>query len=134
VIKWTSLPFKVGGKKNLIAICIPILVWITILLLWGVGWFILSVIVLGVSILPYFMPTTYILTKEDIYVNSLFAKQRKKWEYFKTFYVDHNGIFLSPFDKPSRLENYRGLYVRFHKNRDEVLQFVKTTMGQTDEK
>jgi len=134
VIKWTSIPFKLGGKRNLIAILIPVLVWAVVFIFWGIGWFILAVILVGTSIMPYFFPTSYTLTQDEIFINSFFVKQRKKWKYFKTFYVDNNGIFLSPFNKPRRLENYRGLFIRFHKNKDEVVQFVKKAMEKAFEK
>ena len=40
------------------------------------------------------------------------------------YYVDKSGVLLSPFIRPSRLENFRGLYVRFAGNKDEVMRIV----------
>jgi hypothetical protein len=34
-------------------------------------------------------------------------------------------VLLSPFAEPSRLENFRGLYVMFEGNRDAVTKFVQ---------
>ncbi|MCK4232962.1 hypothetical protein KAU34_05330 [candidate division WOR-3 bacterium] len=128
MLEWTSIPFKIGGKRNIIAIVIPVVMWITILLFWGIGWFIISLILVGGSILPYFLPTRYILSKDGIVIYSFFTRQKKKWKDYRSFYVDKNGVFLSPFKKPTRLENFRGVYIRFHKNKEEVVALVKKMM------
>ena len=128
MIKWTSIPFRLGGGRNIIAISIPLLVWIIVFIFWGPGWFIISFILVGGSILPYFLPTRYTLSEEGITVRSLFTRQKKRWNDYKRYYVDKHGIFLSPFEKPSRLENYRGMYIRFHKNKEDVIAFVKLKM------
>ena len=127
-MEWTSVPFKLGGIRNIIAIAVPTIVWLIIYLFWGIGWLILSIVLVGGSILPYFLPTTYILTEKDIIVKTIFSHQKKRWIDFGSFYVDKNGVLLSPFNKPSRLENYRGLYVRFHKNNREVVEFIEKVM------
>lgn len=132
MIEWTSIPFKIGGKRNIIAIAVPIIVWAIILVFWGVGWFILSLILVGGSILPYFLPTRYVLTKDGVAVNSFFTKQKKRWKDYKSFYVDENGVFLSPFRKPTRLENFRGIYIHFHKNKDEVVEFIRNMMEKVN--
>lgn len=134
MIKWISLPFKIGGRRNIIAIVVPVVIWVIIFLFWGAGWFILSLVLVGGSILPYFLPTKYKITKDGIVVNSLFTKQKKRWEYYRSFYVDKNGVFLSPFRKPTRLENFRGIYIRFHKNKDDVVEFIRNMMERVDEK
>ena len=63
-------------------------------------------------------------------VKSLFTRQEKGWKNYKSFYVDKNGILLSPFKKPSRLENFRGVYIRFHKNKEDVINFVRDMMEE----
>jgi hypothetical protein len=128
MIQWTSVPFRLGGKRNIIAIAIPLLVWGIVYIFWGPGWFLISFLLIGGSILPYFLPTHYTLSEDGIVVRSLFTRQKKRWNDYKSFSVDKNGIFLSPFAKPSRLENYRGMYIRFHKNREDVIEFVKLKM------
>jgi hypothetical protein len=134
MITWTSLPFRIGGKRNIIAIAVPVAVWIVVLVFWGLWWFIVSLILIGGSILPYFLPTTYVLSKKGISVRSPFTRQNKKWGDYKSFSVDKHGVFLSPFSKPSRLENFRGIYLRFHRNRDEVVSFVKEKLEGEDER
>ena len=52
---------------------------------------------------------------------------------FRSFYTDKNGVLLSPFIAPSRLENFRGLYITFDNNRDAVLDFVKEHVISPDD-
>ncbi len=132
MITWTSLPFRIGGKKNIIAIAVPVAVWVIVLVFWGLWWFVISLILVGGSILPYFLPTKYMLSEKGISVRSFFTRQNKKWGDYKSFSIDTHGVFLSPFNKPSRLENFRGIYLRFHKNRDEVVAFVKRMIAGED--
>ena len=50
----------------------------------------------------------------------------KPWSDFRSFYADRNGVLLSPFARPSRLENFRGVYVRFgDSKRHEILDFIQ---------
>lgn len=134
MIEWTSLPFRTGGKRNIIAIAVPLAVWIIVLVFWGVWWFFVSLVLIGGSILPYFLPTRYALSEKGISVRSIFTRQNRKWGDYKSFYVDQHGVFLSPFRKPSRLENFRGIYLRFHRNGDAVVAFVKEKLECEDER
>ncbi len=62
----------------------------------------------------------------------MFRKQSRKWDSFKTYYPDKNGIFLSPFAHKTRLENFRGLYIRLKENRKEVLDFIKQKIDKSN--
>lgn len=73
----------------------------------------------------YFFPTRYELTKDKIKVKYLLTKVEKDLKIYRSYYPDKNGVLLSPFARPSRLENFRGLYMRYHDNKEEVDSFVK---------
>ena len=85
----------------------------------------LSAIVVICSLYRYFVPFRYELYQHELVVTAPFYRLTKSWDAFRSFYVDNNGVLLSPFAKPSRLENFRGVYVRFGANRSEVLDFIK---------
>ncbi|OGC94971.1 MAG: hypothetical protein A2142_06805 [candidate division Zixibacteria bacterium RBG_16_48_11] len=100
---------------------------------WGLLF--LAILILTGSLSPYFFPTKYELTQEQVKVNFLAVKKNKAWSEFRSYYPDKNGVFISPFARPSRLENYRGLYLRYQGNKEEVLNFVKSKIAyqpQTD--
>jgi len=86
----------------------------------------LSVIILFGSLSSFFLPVRYEFYADHLKIRKLFRTVSKDWNEFRSFYVDKNGVLLSPFDKPSRLENFRGVYVRFGQIApEEVIEFIK---------
>lgn len=85
----------------------------------------LSTIFVTGSLYRYFVPFRYELYDHQLVVTGPLYRLTKSWDTFRSFYVDKNGVLLSPFAKPSRLENFRGVYVRFGPNRSEVLDFIR---------
>lgn len=125
MITWTVHPIKRNWKVSvsviffLMSLCVSIYISFD-----SLAYLFLSAIILFVSLTPFFLPTTYYFQDDLILVKSSFRKFSKDWSFFKSFYADKNGVLLSPFSSPSRLENFRGIYVRFNKNRSEVLDFI----------
>lgn len=89
-------------------------------------WFaIFAMVVLMLSLAKFYFPTHYRLSSEGVFIKTTTQKIHKPWSQFRSSYADKNGILLSPFPEPSRMENFRGLFVMFWNNRDEVTAFVK---------
>lgn len=86
---------------------------------------ILSLIVLFASLAKFYMPTGYTLTEKEVIVKTTTQTLKKEWSLYRSCWPDKNGILLSPFVAQSRLENFRGLYLIFGENREEVIEFVK---------
>ena len=85
----------------------------------------LSAIFVTGSLYRYLLPFRYELHEHELVVTAPLYRLTKSWDTFRSFYVDNHGVLLSPFTKPSRLENFRGVYVRFGENRSDVLDFIK---------
>jgi len=125
MVVWTVHPIKRNWKVSvsviffLLALCVSIYISFH-----SLAYLLISVIILFGSLIPFFLPTTYSLQDDCITVKSLFRRFSKDWVAFRSFYPDRNGVLLSPFSFPSRLENFRGLYVRFNENGSEVLDFI----------
>ena len=85
----------------------------------------LALIILAASLWRYFIPLRYAFYGDRLVVRSPFHQLRRPWSDFRSFYVDRNGVLLSPFIKRSRLENFRGVYVRFGENQAEVIDFIE---------
>lgn len=120
-------------KKNILITILVILflfvVWLVVYLatfsLFLTG---LSVVIMLASLSSFFLPTRYELNQEKVKIRFFLTMREREWSAFRSFYVDKNGVLLSPFAKPSRLENFRGIYVRFNRNKDQVVEFVKSKM------
>lgn len=126
ILVWTTLPLTRNWKKSA-----AVILFLSILFLLVYYWihsvvfvFIIMLMMIG-SLSGFFFPTEYELNSKGVIVKSLFVKNEKPWSHFRSFYPDKNGILLSPFPRPSRLENFRGLYIRFENNRDQVIEYVK---------
>ena len=90
---------------------------VAVLLVWG-------------QVAGFFLPTRYELTDEKVNVQGLVTRREKKWSEFRSYYVDPNGLLLSPCVGRSRLERFRGVSLQFHGNRDEVVSFVERRMDR----
>jgi hypothetical protein len=86
---------------------------------------VLAFLVMTGSLASFYFPTRYKLTEDEIVVKTKMQTLVKKWSQYRTFYADKNGVLLSPFVRRSRLENFRGIYIKFWYNKDEVVAFVK---------
>ena len=131
VIRWATHPVKRNTKISILVILFLLVVWFLVYLTtFSPLLTILSVVIMLGSLSPFFLPTYYELDDEKIKVKFFFNTKEKEWNMFRSFYVDKNGVLLSPFERPSRLENFRGLYIRFNQNENEVVDFVKSKIAR----
>lgn len=125
-LKWTCHPLK-RNKLRSIGVCVLLSI-IATLVYYGtnsLGFTILGVVILFASLAKFFFPTGYTLDEKGVTIKTMTQTLTKEWSIYRTFYVDKNGVLLSPFAAPSRLENFRGLYVMFEGNRDAVVKFIE---------
>ncbi|MEC7227727.1 MAG: hypothetical protein VXW00_12715, partial [Candidatus Latescibacterota bacterium] len=57
--------------------------------------------------------------------NHLGRKSQRAWADFRRVDARSNGLFLSPFARPSRLDSFRGLFLPFHGKGDQVIYYVQ---------
>jgi hypothetical protein len=130
-LEWTAHPVKrrplLSAAVTLFILLLAILVQtMTSSTLFGV----LALVVLMASLTKFYFPTSYKLGDRHVIVKTTLQTLTKDWSIYRSCYPDRNGILLSPFPEPSRLENFRGLYLMFSENKDEVTAFVKAHIGQ----
>lgn len=130
VLQWTTHP----ARRNLLKTA---LVTLFITLVSVIAWYatetfgfgLLALVVLTLSTARYFVPTTYRLSDRRIMIKTMTQTIYKDWSVYRSFYPDKSGVLLSPFVEPSRLENFRGVYLMFEDNRQEVVDFIRTRIG-----
>ncbi len=125
LLKWTTQPMKNRPVAAVlvsifILVCAMLVYYATMSRMFG-G---LAALVLVLSLSKFYLPTVFTLTDRSVSIKSATQTIRKGWEQFRSFYPDKNGVQLSPFAEPSRLENFRGIYLIFDNNRDEVIRIV----------
>jgi len=79
-----------------------------------------AVIVLGSSIEAFF-PVKYRLDDTGASRKVGFAETAMLWEDVKRVEVSERAVRLSPLEKPTRLDAFRGVSLRFSSNREAVL-------------
>ena len=133
VLKWRSHPFRRKILTSFLVILCLLAVWISVYFTtFSVLMTVVSVVILLGALSPFFLPTDYELTSDKIKVRFFFSQREKEWSFYRSFYVDKNGVLLSPFEKPSRLENFRGMYIRFDQNKDQVVKFVSSKIKKDE--
>ncbi len=125
LLRWRSVPARRSARTTALVVLAIIGVPAVLFIWYGPFFGLLGIVILGGSLLSFFLPTDYILTDSSVLRHYLGITQKRKWSEFRSFYPDKNGVLLSPFVRPSRLENFRGLYLRFESNRDKVLAIVQ---------
>ena len=90
-------------------------------------WFygLVSLLVLTASLVRYFFPTHYALDAEGVECTLLGFVRRYAWTRFRRVDAHRDGVFLGPLPRPTRLDSFRGVFLRFHQNREEVVYFVR---------
>lgn len=90
----------------------------------------LSACILIGPLYTYFLPYNYYCELDTLTVSTCCSTTNRSWDTFRSSYVDNNGILLSPFSKPTRLENFRGIYVRFGKHPPkEIIDYIQTRIN-----
>ena len=125
-MQWTVHPIKKNWKVSAGVVLFLIILCAAIYFSFNSATFLLlSVAILVISLSPFFFPTTYTFQDDCIVVKSLLRRSSRQWDSFGSYYPDRNGVLLSPFPSPTRLENFRGVYIRFENNRSEVVEFIQ---------
>jgi len=82
------------------------------------------------SVSSFLLPTGYRLTRDAVEVRSLGVVRARPWSEMRRWEEDATGIFLSPFEKRSWLDAYRGVRLQLGGNRDQVVAFVQARVAR----
>ncbi len=131
VLEWVCHPLK---RKPLVATAVSIFITVVGVLIYRLtesqAFGVLACLVLFASLAKFYLPTRFRLSDKRISIKTTTQTINKNWSMFRSCYPDKNGILLSPFAEVSRLENFRGVYLIFSQNADEVTAFVKTRIAR----
>ena len=131
-LHWVSHPARLSARKLALLLVVVGATAVAVGLNTGsAAWSVLAAAVLLLSVHDFLLPTAYRLTADGVESRSLLRRRRKPWAALHSAHRDRHGVLLSPFSGPSRLEAFRGLYVRFHDNDNDVLAFVQAHVGGT---
>lgn len=125
-LRWRSHPVADDYPRSLLlvalVVAISVGVWISFD---GIGYALLTAGLLVGSLARYFAPTWYVGDEAGVSVRFLGWNRVVRWGDVRRVLAHRDGVFLSPFERPSRLDAYRGMFLRFAGNADEVVSFVE---------
>lgn len=85
--------------------------------------------VMTASLADFLFPVRFELTPDGAACKMLFKSAQINWSCVRRCYLDDSGVKLSPLAGVSRLEAFRGVYLRFNGNQQQVISAVKTLRG-----
>lgn len=125
-LEWTVHPVKrrpwVSVAVSAFVIAVVVLVRITTD---SPAFAVLAMVIMAASLAKFYFPTRYKLDAKGVTIKTTTQTLVKEWKLYRSCYPDKNGLLLSPFAEPSRLENFRGIYLMFQGNANEVTAFCR---------
>lgn len=119
-VRWTAWPLRDEGSRAVLKVLVLAAFIALFFLVFGqLGW--LSAVLLPVSLGKWLLPTTYELRPDAIAVRFLGVTTRAPWTRFRRYYPHTVGVHLSPFEAPSPLDPFRGMFLKLTGNREEVV-------------
>lgn len=126
ILDWVCHPARRNKTVTIaVSIFIAVIVAVVYYATFSVWFTILGFLILTGSLAGFYFPSHYQFTENKIIIKTTMQTLEKKWSQYRSYYSDKNGVLLSPFARPSRLENFRGIYIKFWYNKDEVMAIVK---------
>ncbi|MFC1524996.1 hypothetical protein ACFL5I_01265 [Planctomycetota bacterium] len=124
-LEWTVRLYQNWRKTAILVLVIILICALVYLSFHEILFVILAAIFLCGSVINFFFPIKYVFTDESIKVITPLTSKKRNWSTLKSYYIDKNGIFLSPFAGKSRLERFRGLYLIGARHNTEAIAFVR---------
>jgi hypothetical protein len=123
---WISHPAK---ERPVATVFVTLFILGTFYIVFSITGSAIMVLIAGLIFLmtlsTYFLPTTYTVDEKTVSIKFQFSVKKRNLLAFRTLYPGRRGVLLSPFLAPSRLENFRGFYLRYGKdNKTEVDRFL----------
>ncbi len=93
-----------------------------------------GILIFLLTLSTFYFPTTYTVDEKRVTIKYVFSAKSRNLTAFRSVYPGLRGILLSPFLAPSRLENFRGFYLRYgQNNKAEVDDFLRDLLEEEKE-
>ncbi len=130
LLSWTSHPFKEYPTMSLLLsifmILLAIGLWYLAVDVWEMPiFYYIGLFAFFFSLITYFIPTKYNIYNTKIEIYYWFIKVERSFADFGCYYSDKKGVMLSTFKRPRKLDPFRGLSLRFSRNKQEKEELMK---------
>lgn len=86
---------------------------------------VLALLVLFGSTMSIYLPIRYRFTPQGVTVFFLGVPSFRPWKHYRQAYVHAGGVFLTSMPRPSRLDPFRGHFLKYAGNREAVISYVR---------
>jgi len=130
-ISWTVHPLVENWKRTTLLLLFLFSILVIIFISFkSILFLLLSAILLIGPLYKFFLPFQFCCGIDNLVVTACCYKVERQWSDFRSYYVDKNGVLLSPFAKPTRLENFRGTYIRFGIHPpEEIVNYIRDKLN-----
>lgn len=59
----------------------------------------------------FFMPSRYTLTEDKLVMDRIIYRKSYVWTRFRSFFIDKNGVYLSPYSDLRKFDCFRGVFL-----------------------
>ncbi|RMG19295.1 MAG: hypothetical protein D6729_05700 [Deltaproteobacteria bacterium] len=133
-LEWTVHPLRAHPWKGVFVLAVVLLVEYTLVFVWYSPFMaLLSAFLLVAATGRFLFPSHFRLDASGAEVRFLGTTQRRRWSELRRMREARSGVLLTPFRRPSRLDEARGLFLVFGEGdsaREEVLTYVRTRLAQ----
>lgn len=130
-LSWRVHPARERVKATLFATVVILTIAVAIYVSFrSVGWSLIALLVLVMSLNRFFFPSRFTIDHEGITACYPLRRQRCAWENVRRFLHDRNGGYLSTRHGSSRLDAFRGMHVLFGNRQEAVIREIRHYVGE----
>jgi hypothetical protein len=132
-LSWKSHPAR---ERPLTAVLVTIFIMLVMALVYfamdrSLFMMTMAGVIFTITLSSFYFPTTFTIDGKKVSIKYQFSVKERNLSAFRQCYPESRGILLSPYLSPSRLENFRGFYLRYGKgNKAEIDEFVKKLINK----
>lgn len=94
----------------------------------AITWSLISLLLLVGMTGMIYLPARYKLDEKGVTGYLFGVPTFRTWRHYRNFYMHENGVHLTTMPKPSPLDAFRGHFLQFYGNRDEVVAYIEAHM------
>lgn len=126
VLEWQYKSWEKDPNRRTVAIAAIVIAGLAGLLIFHHPLFaIIGMVVIFVSTAELFLPVKYKLDANEARQQCGLSVTAIPWTEVRRLVTQGDGVRLSPFEKPNRLDAFRGVFLRYASNEDQVLGKIR---------
>jgi hypothetical protein len=130
-VTWVSWPLRDEPRRKTALLLGLVALTVLISSLLNLYCAILALLLLFILLAPYFLPSRFEVSETGVKKFFFLFNRDRAWSVYKRCAPQKDGVFLGTFSAPSRLDSFRGDFLRFSRttDRERVMALVREHVG-----